>query len=343
MTISGCTVGGSDAFGGNTSQASANIMTMDTLMSLNADGREAQAAIDESVTMLERLNDLFDAESTDSEITRINSQSGDRIIDRSVFSEDTYCVMQESIQIMDMTDGAYNPLVRPLWKLWGFTDNNLHVPDETEISNLMPMCSPKLLTDRGNGEIMLSDAAEIDFGAIAKGYASDKVVDILKSHDITGACMSLGGNIVCYGHKADGSDYNIAIDYPDDMAANVKIMGSVRLSNKIISTSSGAQRYLEDTERGIRYCHIIDSYTGQPAASGIKSVSIISDEGYLADGLSTACYVLGLDGSIELWRSHEDMFDMIIMTDDDSIYVTESIADRFTEYTDMKKPIIIEK
>ena len=103
-------------------------------------------------------------------------------------------------------------------------------------------------------------------------------------------------------------------------------------------TSGGYERYFE--QDGKRYHHIIDTATGYPAESSLISVTVVSGDGTLADGLSTACFVMGLDDSVSLWRAYGAggtfegrtiaPFDLIMMTDDGEVYVTEGLAGSFT-------------
>ena len=83
-------------------------------------------------------------------------------------------------------------------------------------------------------------------------------------------------------------------------------------------------------ENGRKYHHIIDPKTGMPAYNGLQSVTIVSEDGTLADGLSTALYVMGTESAVKFWQNHNDEFDAILYTDDGTLYVTEGIADTFT-------------
>lgn len=155
----------------------------------------------------------------------------------------------------------------------------------------------------------------------------------------------------------DRTDWNIAIENPltsglysvsdnsdrsnNDVDAQKNTIpayiGALKVHDKAIVTSGGYERYF--IEDGNVYHHIIDTSTGYPADSGLISVTVISESGTLADGLSTACYVLGLDKSIELWKKYGSgasfggyeipAFDLVFMTDDGSVYATGGIAGSF--------------
>ena len=102
----------------------------------------------------------------------------------------------------------------------------------------------------------------------------------------------------------------------------------VDVSDKAVITSGGYERYFE--QDGKIYHHIIDPATGYPAESGLKSVTIVSDDGTLADGLSTSLFIMGKDKACEFWNAHSDEFDFELLTDDDSMYISEGIADDYS-------------
>jgi thiamine biosynthesis lipoprotein len=147
-------------------------------------------------------------------------------------------------------------------------------------------------------------------------------MEIFTQDGVTSGIISLGGNVQTLGKKIDGSDWKVAIQNPDDET----YIGGLAISDMAVITSGGYQRYFE--QDGVIYHHIINPKTGYPAESGVKSVSIVSDNGTLADGLSTALFVMGLDEGIKYWSEH-DGIDIVFVTDDNSIYITEGIADVF--------------
>jgi FAD:protein FMN transferase len=172
------------------------------------------------------------------------------------------------------------------------------------------------------------EGMEIDFGGIAKGYTSACLMDIFRKCGVTSAMVNLGGNVQTLGTKPDGSPWRVAVKDPDDPE---KYLGIVNVSDKAVVTSGGYERYFE--ENGKIYHHILDPATGYPADSGLLSVTIVAEDGTLADGLSTACFVMGLDQAESYWRSRRERgeeFDMILMTEDRKVYVTAGIAENFT-------------
>ena len=159
---------------------------------------------------------------------------------------------------------------------------------------------------------------------MAKGYASDKLAELLKKKGVKSAWLSLGGNVCAIGTKPDGSPWRIAVQNPADENDYV---GVVEISDACAVTSGGYQRYFE--ENGKKYHHIIDPATGKPAESGLTSVTIICKDGTKADALSTALYVMGLDDALAYWKTQDD-FEVIFVTEAGEVVATEGLKDSFT-------------
>ena len=141
----------------------------------------------------------------------------------------------------------------------------------------------------------------LDLGAVGKGISCDNLRDKLKSLNISGAVISVGGSIVTYGRKPDGSAWNVGIVNPHDTSSYI---GTLTLTGDwSVSTSGDYERYVEAD--GIRYHHIIDPETGYPADAGLSSVTVMSHYGALSDALSTACFVLGTEKAQDLLEQYD--------------------------------------
>ena len=173
----------------------------------------------------------------------------------------------------------------------------------------------------------------IDFGGIAKGYAADRAAEILKDNGIESATISLGGNVYVLGNK-NGVPWKVAIQNPFD--TNGDYYGIISAEDCSIITSGDYQRYFE--KDGIKYHHIIDPSTLKPADSGLVSVTIVTENGAIGDGLSTALFVMGLDAACSYWRNHSSEFDFVIIDSAGNTYVSSGLENSFS--SDMEFELI---
>ena len=146
-------------------------------------------------------------------------------------------------------------------------------------------------------------------------------MEVFKEHGVKHGLVSLGGNVQALGSKENGKPWRVAIQNPE---SEMDYLGVLEIDNKCVITSGGYERFFEHA--GVRYHHIIDPRTGYPADSGIISATIISDDGALADGLSTSLFIMGKDQAEKYWRSNADKFDYILEDKDGRLYVTEGVA-----------------
>jgi thiamine biosynthesis lipoprotein len=291
------------------------VYAMDTVMTLKAYGENGEKALDDAENEIEKLDNALRRGNSDSEIYKVNAEKSAKV------SDETAALVQDALDICESTDGAFDISIAPVMDLWGFYTKDFYVPNNDELAAELEKVNYKNITVEDN-TISVSENSQLDLGGIAKGYLSNRIMEIFTQDGVTSGIISLGGNVQTLGKKIDGSDWKVAIQNPDDET----YIGGLAISDMAVITSGGYQRYFE--QDGVIYHHIINPKTGYPAESGVKSVSIVSDNGTLADGLSTALFVMGLDEGIKYWSEH-DGIDIVFVTDDNSIYITEGIADVF--------------
>ncbi len=339
LFITGCgasasgdtTSGDSASSDGSTSSAasdegySAQVFAMDTYMTVTAYGENGEDAVEAAVEEINRLDALFSVGEADSDISVINANGGGTV------SEETAYLIARALEIYDMTDGAFDISIYPVMDLWGFTTEEYAVPDDTSLAEALSLVdASQISVNEETGEVTFGiDGMEIDLGGIAKGYTSARIMDIFEEYGVESGLVSLGGNVQLYGTKTDGSDWKVAIQNPDESEDYLCVLEDADVA---VITSGGYERYFE--EDGVTYHHIIDPQTGYPAESGLLSVTIVSTDGTLADGLSTSLYIMGLDEAISFWQAHNQAFDVILYTDDGTLYVSEGIADQVSTSLD---------
>lgn len=302
-------------------EAVRDVFAMDTYMTVKAYGSNGDAAVDAAVDEINRLDALLSTGKKDSEIGQINANNGGQL------SEDGAVLMERSLELYKSTNGAFDVAIYPVMKAWGFTDGNYQVPDADTLKATLELVDPSLIDyDKETSTVSFKkDGVQIDLGGIAKGYTSSRIMDIYKEKGVTSGLVNLGGNAQVFGTKPDGSLWRVAVQSPD---SEDEYLGVLETKDKAIITSGGYERYFE--KDGVTYHHIIDPATGYPAENGLISVTIVSADGTLADGLSTSLFVMGKDKATNYWKAHSDEFDMILLTDDEKLYVSEGIKDSFT-------------
>lgn len=303
-----------------TTEATQSIFAMDTYMTVTAYGANAEDAVTAGVAEIERLDALLSTGNADSEVAKINATGS------GTLSEDTQYLLERSLSIWESTGGVFDITIYPIMDEWGFTSGNYQVPEKETLTSLLDLVDASQIEFDSTASTIsfAKEGMKIDFGGIAKGYTSSRLMELFRDCGIESALVNLGGNVQALGNKVDGTAWRVGIQDPNDESAYI---GGVSITDKAVITSGGYERYFE--EDGVRYHHIIDPSTGYPADSDVCSVTIVSDDGTLADGLSTSLFIMGLDKATDYWRENSDQFDAILMTDDGDIYVTEGIEEQF--------------
>ena len=306
-------------------EASKDLFAMDTYMTLTAYGEHAQEAVDKAAERVEALDALLSTGNENSEIYQLN-QNGE-----ATLSEEGGYLVERALELYKKTEGAFDIAIYPVMQAWGFPTQDYHVPDDDTLKEKLALAdASKVNYDKDTRKIFFDqDGMEIDLGGIAKGYTSSKVMDIFKENGISSAVISLGGNVQTLNGKPDGSDWRVAVENPADTGSYI---GVLSIKDKAVITSGGYERYFK--QDGKTYHHIIDPANGYPANNGLTSVTIVSDDGTLADGLSTSLFIMGPEKAQKYWKEHSDEFDTILVKDDGSILVSEGIADYFTSESD---------
>jgi thiamine biosynthesis lipoprotein len=301
-----------------------DFFAMDTYMSVTAYGTNAEKAVEQAQARVEELDDMLSVGKEDSEVSKLNAAS------KAKLSDDAFYLMKRSLEICKETDGAFNPAIYPLMELWGFPTGEYKVPEKKERRKLLKNMNPEDITlNEATQEVTFEkDGMKVDFGGIAKGYTSAEIMNIFKENGVESGMVSLGGNVQVLGTKTDGSLWRIAVQNPDSEGG---YLGVLEARDKAVITSGGYERYFE--QDGNIYHHILDPSTGEPAENGLTSVTIVSEDGVMADGLSTALFVMGPEKAKEFWRNHKDDFDVILFTEDEKLLVSEGLEDSFeTDY-----------
>lgn len=225
-------------------------------------------------------------------------------------------VFNKSVLISKMTDGAFDITVGPLVRAWGFgPDDHRNFSEEKRDSLLKLIGMDKVSII--NGHIVKSVPGVIlDVNAIAQGYSVDVVCRYFRSLGLADYLVEIGGEVMAVGTKGD-APWRIGIDKPEDnnMVPGQSLQAIIKISDKAVSTSGNYRKfYVED---GIKYSHTIDPRTGYPAKNRLLSATIIADNCTMADGIATACMVMGREKAIEFVKSHSELSAYFVFSDDE--------------------------
>lgn len=295
------------------------IFALDTAITLKVYGSKRDEVLKKLEDKINELDDMLSTGKETSEVSRLN-RGGEAVLSPTMAN-----LVKRSLDIYKKTDGLFDITIYPLMELWGFPTKNYRVPSEKEIEEKLKLVgSDKIDFNEETRKISFKNKGmEIDFGGIGKGYITDELVKILTDEKVESAIINLGGNVFGFRKKPDGSLWNIAIRDPNEPD---KYMAAIRLEDSAVITSGGYERYFE--ENGIIYHHILDPRTGKPSESGLKSVSIISKDGTLADALSTSLFIMGEEKAIGYWKENGSNFDILLMTNDNRLLVSAGIKDK---------------
>jgi FAD:protein FMN transferase len=270
-----------------------------------SDSGVANKAAEAAYARVHDLNGIFSDYEGSSEVRRLCDNSGPGRPVR--VSEELFKVLEASLQLSRETDGAFDVTVGPLTKLWRRARRREQMPVPALLAEAKRLVDYRLirLDSCSRSVELLRDGMRIDFGGIAKGFATDEALRILSTFGLTRALVDAGGDIAA-GDPPPGTDFwVIAIESlrqqkNDEKQNDVQITGKVlnlKLRNQAVATSGDA--YQSVVIAGRRYSHIVNPATGL-GLDERSSVTVIAPSGMLADGLASAVSVLGPAAGIQL-------------------------------------------
>lgn len=299
--------------GGSAQPYSTDFFAMDTFMSVKVLSKDGESLAQQCESEINSLESVLSRTREDADIAKLNAADGAEV----TLSDEGAKLLSLALDLSAATNGAYDPTVAPLTDLWGIGTDHQKVPSQSEIDAALQTVGTAHVHENGDA-VTLDSGSKIDLGGIAKGYAADLCADILKSADADGLLV-LGGNIYAVGTN-EGKDWNIGIADPDDSADTI---AAVAVHDLSVVTSGDYERYFE--QDGVRYHHIFDPKTGYPAASGLRSVTVIDANSTRADALTTALFVMGADKGRAYCE--ENGIAAVFVTADKQVFTTSRVAD----------------
>ncbi|MBU8871666.1 MAG: FAD:protein FMN transferase [Gemmatimonadales bacterium] len=263
------------------------------------------AAESESMVLAvyDSVNSVFSTWQTDSELSRLNNFPADSALTVSPW---LWECLTAADRLHTLSNGAFDPTAEPLMRLWGFYRRQGTLPGKAELDSVLNLLGNWEFTASGK-VVKATENTCFDLGGIAKGFAVDQAALRLEEAGVTNGLIDLGGNLFCLGGAPGRADWRVGIRDPLDRD---RYFASVSVTECGVSTSGSYERFV--TINGHRYGHIMNPTTGQPA-EGILSTTVFAPTALLADGLSTALFVLGVDRSRKLMAELDEPIEAILV------------------------------
>ena len=281
------------------------------------DSTQCNAYIDSAVNEISRIEKLISSWDKNSQTSKINRNAGIKPV---VVDDELYRLIERSIKISKLTNGAFDISYASMDKVWFFDGTMTAMPSEEAIRNSVEKVGYQniILDEKTHSVFLKLEGMKIGFGAIGKGYAADKAKALLQSKGVTAGIVNASGDLNTWGKQPNGKDWMVAITNPLNKD---KVFSWMPIHNSAVVTSGSYEKYV--TFNNILYTHIIDPRTGYPA-TGIVSVTIFTKTAELADALATSIFVMGVETGLDFINQLNGV-ECIIVDKDSHIMTSKSI------------------
>lgn len=284
-------------------------------------GQDIQLDIENELNRLDMSLSTYKKESV---LSKVNTN-------REVTLDDLFLnVFNKSIEISDLTDGAFDATVAPLVNAWGFGFKRKESVTQELVDSIKSFVGYKNVKVE-EGKVIKSDPRlMLDFSAIAKGYSVDVIGQLLADKGCENYMVDIGGEVVAFGMNAKGKIWRIGINEPNENEpmAPSKLQGIISLKNKAVATSGNYRNfYVED---GKKYAHTISPYTGYPVNHSLLSATVLANDCMTADAFATALMVIGVEKAQKLIENLDGIEVFLIYSDnnaDNQVLMTKGFED----------------
>jgi thiamine biosynthesis lipoprotein len=287
--------------------------TMGTTYHVTVVARGGVSGLQERIDRrLEEIDRSLSTYREDSEISRFNRFQP--VGEEFRVSGDFLRVMKTASRVFTLSGGAWDGTVRPLVDLWGFGPAGpvREPPPPEQVAARLADVGFQKIEIRNTGALVKRQASvTLDLSSIAPGYGVDQVAEVTRREGFTDFLVEIGGEVRAGGSRPDGRAWRVGIGRPRADAAPDEVYRVAPLRDAAFSTSGDYRSYF--VRDGVRYSHILDPRTGRPVANGVVSVSILAPDCTLADGLSTAVMVLGVEAGLALVERLEGVEGLMVV------------------------------
>lgn len=299
---------------------------MDTVMEITAYGDNKEEAVKEAFKEIKHIHELSDNFDEHSQVSQVNQMAGQQPVK---VDHELIRMIQRANELSDQLDGTFDVTIGPLTDLWGIGRKGDYVPSQEEIEQVLPLVNYHLLevNQQENTLYLPKKGMKLDLGGIAKGYAVDRAIEILKAKGIKSALINAGGDVRVIGSKPDGTPWRIGVQHPRNTEGVIAKLALTGWDN--METSGDYQRFI--VSQGVRYSHILDPRTGRQP-QGTISVTLVGNSSTDDDIFSTALFILGPEKGMEKIKNFPGA-EAIFVNEKEKVYITPGLEGK-VEITD---------
>lgn len=289
-----------------------------------SDKNKNDAILERAMAEISRLEGLLSVNIPSSEVSSINEGAGLKAV---AAGDETTALLRQALAIASATEGAFDPTVGAVVKLWGIGTDHPRLPRPTEIKKALATVNYAMLKlDGAKGTVYAASRQRVDLGAIAKGYIADRICALIKKEGVKSALIDLGGNLAVVGRTPSGSLWRLGLQHP--LKPRGEYFAIIETEDESVVTSGPYERYFD--KDGVRYHHIFDTKTGYPADSDLSSVSIVAKNSADADAYCTALFVMGLRRALAFLKEHREIEAVLVDKSAQRVFITEGLKNKFS-------------
>jgi thiamine biosynthesis lipoprotein len=283
-----------------------------------ADEQWANRQIDAGIQEIQRIEQLLTTFNDQSETNRVNANAGIMPVE---VSRETFSLIQRSLRISDLTQGAFDISYGSIDKrLWNFDQQMTELPDKETAKKMVRLINYRniVLDDEKCTVFLREKGMRIGFGGIGKGYAAERAKQVMKQNGVESGVVNASGDLTTWGLQPNGKQWTIAISNPN---AAQEAFSYMNISDMAVATSGNYEKFV--MIGGKKYSHTINPRTGLPV-TGIKSVTIITTNAEIADAMATPVTIMGINTGLDLINQMKNI-EAVIVDDNDNIYTSKNI------------------
>ncbi|RYY66586.1 MAG: FAD:protein FMN transferase [Chitinophagaceae bacterium] len=288
------------------------------LTAVSGNNTDAEAALEEAVNEIRRIEALLTTFSNDSVTAQINGAAGDQPVP---VPTEVYALIERSLRISGLTQGAFDISYGSIDKrLWNFDRHMTALPDPAEAKERVRLINYRnIILDPESSTVFLREKGmRIGFGGIGKGYAAEQAKAVLLARGVQSGVVNASGDLCAWGTQPDGTPWTVGIAAPEMQR---QPFARFLLRDGAVATSGDYEKFV--LIGGRRYSHTIDPRTGYPVG-GIKSVTIFCPNAEIADALATPVLVMGIRAGLDLINQLRDV-ECLLIDEQDRVHCSQNI------------------